>query len=113
MTPDDRSPDLHPAPLPLLSSHVDARADAFAGRVLELTAMHNVDPDEAIKRTYREFDRIHKADDTAPSLRGMGLPAYIVSAVIVLTFLAFLIPALGLLVGEVILPLWRAAFSWL
>jgi hypothetical protein len=122
MTPDDRETDLKPLgsefgfplagrPLPPLSASVHARADAFAGRVFELTTMHGMVEDSAIKRAYREHDAAVKANRELPPGARWAARAFV--ALVCLTIGALAVPALGWVIGYLLVPLWRQAFAWL
>ncbi len=126
MTPDDRAEDLVPLggeifgapltgrPLPPSTAAPSVRADAFAGRVYELTTMHGMNPDAAVKRTYREFDRIHAADEKAPGLSDLTRGQKAVLIGVLLGILSFIAPVLGWTVSEMVIPAYEWGFGrWL
>lgn len=117
MTPDDRPSDLAPMeplpPLPPANASLDVRAGAFTTRVFQNVHRSNGSMPDAINRTYRDHDRIMRADETAPSMRAAPLGAKLFLAAITLILVAVLIPLTGLLITRGLVPLWQWAFPWL
>jgi hypothetical protein len=110
----ERDTDLSPTSpmLPPLSASVDVRADAFVSRAMELQLMHGVPTSDAIQRTYREFDRIHYADDHAPGWSELGKASKVIVVAILLIVFALLIPLLAYAFGALLVPLWHWGFGW-
>jgi hypothetical protein len=122
MIPDDRAPDLKSAdpdpfagrPIPPASANVEVRAREFRDRVLELVSLHDASVDRAVLRTYREFDRVHKADEKAPGFSELTIGQKIAAVVILLIILAIVMPVLGWAVGDLLIPAYEWGFQrWL
>ena len=100
-------------PFPPARASLDVRADAFTTRVFETAHARDLNLTDAINQTYRDHDRIMRADETAPSMKTAPLGAKLFLAAITLILLAVLIPLTGLLVTRGLVPLWQWAFPWL